>query len=440
MGSYAAVPSPTDSAPVLAPPAAPRRFHRGWRVVVALCLVVAPLTWGQIAVPVLLKQITADLGLSRESLAGAGALGGITMGLSFLLAGYLIDRFGPRWVYPAFGLLNLAGFLLVATAHHLWQLYLGFGVFGSMAFAVGVGPSVSIVSRWFHRRRAMALSIVLASPYLGFIAFPLITTALESSIGWRWTMACAAIVPMTTLLLATPLVQRSPRDAGMAPYGMDDQASSDAYLKQTRAEEQGGMTLGQAAKTLRFWVFVWIFISINFAMGIVMFHLFSYMTDKGISQTTAAAVISVFSVASIVSRLGSGLLVDRVGPARVLRLTPGLVACSMAALAFLTTAPGLFVFAIAYGAFVGANNISLPLVVRSTFGEASLGAIIGAVLSAGNLGGAVAVYLGGAIFEHTGSYVPAFYIAAGCAAAAMAGVLWLRLGDAERRGWKPATP
>ena len=432
------LPNDTATAPVL--PAARRHIHPAWRVVAALCLVVAPLTWGQIAMPVLLKQITADLGVSRESLAGAGAMGGITMGLSFLLAGYLIDRFGPRWVYPAFGLLNLAGFLLVATAHHLWQIYLGFGVFGSMAFAVGIGPAVSIVSRWFHTRRAIALSIVLASPYLGFIVFPLITTALEPAIGWRWTMACAAIVPMVTLMLATPMVHRSPRDAGMAPYGMDDQASSDAYLRRTRSEEQGSLTLGQATKTLRFWVFAWIFISINFAMGLVMFHLFSYMTDKGISEHTAAAVISASSVASLVSRLGSGVLVDRVGPARVLRITPGLVACSMAALAFLTTAPGLFLFAIAYGTFVGANNVSLPLVVRSTFGEASLGAIIGAVLSAGTLGGASGVYLGGAIFEHTGSYVAAFYIAAGSAAAAMVGVLWLRLDRAERRGWKPTTP
>ena len=432
--------SPTDTPPAPAPPAARRRIHPAWRVVVGLCLVVAPLTWGQIAMPVLLKQITADLGMSRESLAGAGALGSITMGLSFLLAGYLIDRFGTRWVYPAFGLLNLAGFLLVATAHHLWQIYLGFGVFGSMAFAVGVGPAVSIVSRWFHTRRAIGLSIVLASPYLGFIVFPLLTTALEPAIGWRWTMAGAAIVPMVVLMLVTPMVHRSPRDAGMAPYGMDDQASSDAYLKQTRREEQGGMTLGQAVKTFRFWVFVWIFISINFAMGLVMFHLFSYMTDKGIAERTAAAVISVFSVASIISRLSAGVLVDRVGPARVLRITPGLVAAAMAALAFLTTAPGLFAFAIAYGAFVGANNVSLPLVVRSTFGEASLGAIIGAVLSAGNLGGAAGVYLGGAIFDHYGSYVPAFYIAAGGAAAAMAGVLWLRLDAAERPGGKPSTP
>ena len=170
----------------------------------------------------------------------------------------------------------------------------------------------------------------------------------------------------------------------------------------------------------------YLFLSINIGWGLVMVHLVSYATDKGLSLLTAAGILSTVSVATIVGRLLTGAVADRVRPGQLLVLTPTAIGVSLISLGFVSGVAGFYVVAGFLGFFVGGHNVIGPFAVRIWFGEASLGAIMGALFLAGSFGGAMGGFLGGATFDWAGSYVPGFFIAAGIAFAASLAILKVR--------------
>jgi MFS family permease len=102
------------------------------------------------------------------------------------------------------------------------------------------------------------------------------------------------------------------------------------------------------------------------------------------------------------------------------------VGTSLVSLGFVSGVAGFYVFAAFLGFFVGGHNVVGPFTARIWFGEASLGAIMGALFLAGSIGGATGGFLGGATFDWAGSYVPGFFIAAGIAFAASLAILKVR--------------
>ncbi len=403
-------------------------MHPAWWTLLTMCVTLFALAAGQVAVPVLYKSIAEDNGWSRVSVAGAATVAGLCMGVGFMLAGLAIDRFGPRRVMPAFAILHLGGYLMVASSTQLWQLYLGMGVFASLGFSVGVAPMISITARWFERHRGLALGIIVSAAHVGFVVLSPTMSLLNSTIGWRWTMTFVAVFPFVVVLLAALVIRKSPADAGVEPYGARTPAMKAGAALQPRAEVRDeGIPLSQAMRRREMWVMAYLFLSINIGWGLVMLHLVSYATDKGLSLLTAAGVLSTVSVATIAGRLFTGVIADRVPPGQLLALTPSVIGAALISLAFISSVAGFYVFAAFLGFFIGGHNVVGPFTARLWFGEASLGAIMGALFLAGSFGGAIGGFLGGATFDWAGSYVPGFYAAAGLAFAASLAIMRARL-------------
>jgi MFS family permease len=404
-----------------------RGVHRAWWTLLVMCVMLFSLAAGQVAIPVLYKSIAADNGWSRVSVAGAASLAGITMGVGFVLAGMATDRFGPQRVIPVFAVLHLSGYLTIARSTELWHLYIGMGVLASLGFSVGVAPMIAISARWFEHHRGLALGIVVSAAHVGFVVLSPVTSLMNSSIGWRWTMVSVAIFPFVVMLLAALVLRRSPAEVGLSPFGAKPLEPEAGPTRWTPASLRGeGVPFTQAMRRRELWVMAYLFASINIGWGLVMLHLVSYATDKGLSLLTAAGALSTVSVATIAGRLLTGVLVDRIAPWKLLALTPAVVGTSLVSLGFVSGVAGFYVFAAFLGFFVGGHNVVGPFTARIWFGEASLGAIMGALFLAGSIGGATGGFLGGATFDWAGSYVPGFFIAAGIAFAASLAILKVR--------------
>src|SRR5262245_14136855 len=158
----------------------------GWWVVLAagigmLSAPMVPATFG-----VFLKPLSQEFGWSRTQISLAFSLATLVAAGTVPFIGRLVDQWGARRVImPAvtlFGLALLSLAFLSAQLWHLYAVYLALGVTGS---GKGPVPYTKVITRWFDRRRGLALGGSLAGISLGAVLMPPLAPALRNGVGWR---------------------------------------------------------------------------------------------------------------------------------------------------------------------------------------------------------------------------------------------------------------
>ena len=119
-------------------------------IVVAASFLIYMVMWGTYyTFGIFFKPFLVEFGWTRAMTSGAYSLSLILHGLLGIVAGKLTDRFGPRVVVTACGLLLGSGYLLMSQVSAIWQLYLFYGVIIGIGISGGFIPLVSTVARWF---------------------------------------------------------------------------------------------------------------------------------------------------------------------------------------------------------------------------------------------------------------------------------------------------
>ncbi|MDP6632598.1 MAG: MFS transporter, partial [Dehalococcoidales bacterium] len=217
------------------------------------------------------------------------------------------------------------------------------------------------------------------------------------------------VLGMIPLVINIPLAQflkRNPQQMGLKPYGEDAPAETDL----TTDSDTWGLTLTQAVKTWRFWVFASLQFAFGFSMQIVVVHIVPHATDIGIPAIIAATILSISAGGRIVGNLTTGFLADRIRARLVLSFCFIVSTLSLAWLLFVTDISGFFAFAILFGITSGGIIPLLTLVPAELFGLRNLGVFSGAFLLFGTSGGALGSPFAGYIFDVIGSYRVAFIV------------------------------
>ena len=147
------------------------------------------------------------------------------------------------------------------------------------------------------------------------------------------------------------------------------------------------------------------------AMSVPIVHLVSHVTDQGYTLDQGARVLSVLFLAAFVSRLAFGMLADRIGPVRTLLIGSVSMAAMLLAFAFTTSYTGLFIAALLFGLGFSGIMPCYPLLIRTLFPVSEAGGRIAAQYMFAAGGMALGGWIGGVIFDLTGSYSPAFLVA-----------------------------
>src|SRR5207244_5962888 len=292
------------------------------------------------------------------------------------LVGPLVDRHGPRLVM-ALGVLSLGGGAIVlAAAGSAWHIMLGYGVvmaFGSIALGDLSGDAT--VARWFVRRRGRALAVATMGLSSAGIVMPVPVALLIERFGWRAAWLVLGGVVLVLGLAATAVMRRRPEDYGLAPDG----ASATRADRSTTAAPVVEVSLGAraATRTPAFWLLV---LSTNLAgLGFfgVNLHLFSYITDRGMSAAVAATVVTYLYTLHTVAKPLWGLIAERV---HVRYCIAACYAGGALGVLFLL-GPGsmawLVAFATVYGLTRGAQSFVTSLACADYFGREAQGAIRG---------------------------------------------------------------
>jgi MFS family permease len=152
------------------------------------------------------------------------------------------------------------------------------------------------------------------------------------------------------------------------------------------------------------------------AMSIPLIHIYPLALEQGLLPTSAAAVLSVIMVTSIVGRVGIGRLADHIGGVRSLLLASALQTAMVFWFSQLSTLPWFFAVGILYGIGYGGVIPSYAIIVREMIPTHRVGVVMGMVFFFGNLGMALGGYLGGVIYDLSGGYTASY------ATGALAGV------------------
>ena len=199
------------------------RIFYGWLVTFGCAFVVFGVAGGQFSFGVFLKPMTEEFGWSRGTLSLAFGVTFMISGLLRPLAGYLADRYSPKWVALA-GVLIMGWMLvLIPAVNNLLQLYIIFA-FMSIGVTLGTGPILTkIVSQWFVVRRGLTLGIVSGAGSFGAMFLVPATSAVL--VVWSWQQAYLALglfLVAIILPIGILLIQNRPEDKGLRPYGAGD--------------------------------------------------------------------------------------------------------------------------------------------------------------------------------------------------------------------------
>jgi predicted MFS family arabinose efflux permease len=371
-------------------------WRTGWTVVLAAAFGYSTSTLHATSLGAMVKPLSTAFGWTR---------GEITAGMMFLplfgiftfpLIGRLADRIGSRKV----ALTGLCLFTCTLASigfigPSIWSWYAAWAVLAFLFCAISTNIWATPVVGRFERNRGVALGLMLCGSGIANTVIPPMVVAITQDFGWRgayWAMA--AIPLLLTLPLAIMFFKDVPRGG---PHG-----------PQTRAATETGMTLGEAARTLRFWK---ICVSLTLAGGIataLQVHLQPMMIDQGVSPLAAAAAMSVFGPSLLIGRFGVGLLLDRIPGTIVASVALAAPAVSM--LLMMTFDGALWRGMVAAG-FLGlcfGADVDLVAYLSSRyFGLKHFSAIHGALLAALTIGLGLAPGIVGYAYDNLGSYTPA---------------------------------
>ena len=384
-----------------------KNVHYGWIIVFAAASIMMVFAIQMYSRGIFLTSLTEWFNWSRGDVSGAYSISFIVSGLLALFSGRLTDRFGPRIVITFLGLLVGSGLILMSTVSSIVHVYLIWALIIGVGSSCSITPILSTLPKWFNKRRGLVIGITFAGFSVGGIIWPPVVERLVANIGWQSTYMVVGLIILVIITALAQLMRQSPQKMGLQPYGEKEQVESTPRMPDPAAM---GFTLTQALKTTPYWLIALFRFCSMFVFQLIAVHIFPHAVDIGLSEITAAIIISITSISSTISRLLASFVADRIGYRLTLFLSASVLALSLIVLVFSKELWHFYAFALLFGLAWGVSGVVQATLITEFFGPRSLGTIIGSLELLLTTGGAIGVFMAGIIFDATGSYTAPFII------------------------------
>ena len=359
----------------------------------------------------LLPEVTEDLGWTRAEFAAARWFYFGVLGSGLTVVGHLTARVGERLVLVVATVLIAVSFLLLARISELWQLYAANALFGVAMVGLSDVVIAGVVTQWLRRKRGLGLGIAFAASNVAGLVIPRTFASLADAGDWRTALGTLAVIgPACILPFAWLAGSRAP-DAGPSA---------------SQAPEAHALDLVEAFRTRSFWLMLFS-LSLYFFFFVGMNDAFvASFLDAGMSRTDATDLYVAAVGAGGISKIGVGLVADRIAPQRGLVIDFALLTVSSVLLFFLPAQPFLALFLVSYGLGVAARDVVFPLAVGDVFGERTVPQIYGAMSIALMVAGPFGSQLTQTIHDRTGSYDDAYTLYAVATFLMLGSLAWVR--------------
>jgi len=347
--------------------------------------------------PLYYDFMVREFGWSRTQVTSGNALSKLIIGPLFgFLAGWIIDRFGPRRIMLA-GILMAGGALIgLGGMSALWMFY-AFYLLNAIGYVCGGPlPNQVLLSQWFKEGRGKAMGFAYLGIGVGGALVPWLSYWMVQWWGWRGALRGLGVL---IIVLAWP----------MAWFAKEARVEGAAAGGGGRAGSAGVAPLRAVFRRPAFYLLAFGSMCSIAAVGGANQHLKLFMSlDAGYSQGDAARIISLVLGFSIAGRLLMGWLADRIPKKHVMLIVYLLVAAAIPLLFFASSGAAMSLFAAIFGIGLGGEYLIIPLMAAELFGVGVLGRVMGIIVTADGVAEAVSPMLVGYLRDVTGSYRAGF--------------------------------
>ncbi len=378
-----------------------------------------------------LAPMSTDLGVGREAFAFAMALQNLLWGVLQPLTGMIADRFGAVPVLLAGTAAYALGLTVMSGASSPWDLYAGGGVLVGMAmsatsFSVVLGVVGRVVA---PERRSMALGVVSAGGSFGQFIMAPIGQQLIAAQGTTGALLTLALLSLLMAPLAIGMARRRQgSELAFAAKAPGERRSGAAGAK----SQSLGEALGEARRHPGFWYLTTGFFVCGFQVVFIAVHLPAYLNDLGLDPGLGATALALIGFFNIIGTWSCGALGGRYSKKYLLSslyITRALLIAVF--LMVPKTEAVVMVFAAAMGLlWLGTVPLTSGLVAQ-IFGVQYLSTLFGIVFLSHQLGSFLGVWMGGIVYDSTGSY-DAIWIAS-ILLGVLAALLHLPIGERPLR-------
>ncbi len=380
----------------------------GWVVIMSFLFIGTVIYGLSQSFGVFFKAMGSEYGLTRAETSMIISIQNILGCMLSFVAGWTLDRLGPKLIIFLVGLLSGLSMLLTSQTNAGWQLFVTYSLFFSVLGAVYT-TIIGTVSRWFNAKRGIAMGIAGAGVGLGGATLAPLSTFLISSFNWRMADIVLGFITLIVVIPLSFLLKKSPREIGAEPDGAKPSLDRTVLpIMKDNSVQSSEFSLREASRTRSFWLFTLVSLLNAFCYSMMFIHIVPHITDIGIPGMQAASIISAIGVSMIIGRLLLGKISDTIGRRKIAISCALIAAAAMITLIWSKELTMFYVCGAAFGFSMGGLDTSMAALIGDTFGMHNIGTISGATQVSWGIGMIVGPVTGGLVFDLSSDYILAF--------------------------------
>ena len=411
-------------------------WYYGWNVI-GLSMIFQAISFGAVfysfAVMAIPLTTAFDLSLSQVMLATVFLQVGL--GLLSPLLGRALDLFRLRNLVVLGALALSLGFFILAHTHSVWVMML---VYGSLLptglILAGTVAAQTAATRWFVRKRGLALGVSAVGTSIGAFLFPPLVEHLISRFGLSVTFQVVAAVSALVIIPLAWIVLR--RDPDAADIEAESQAQGAAPAAATNDHD---WTTPEVLRQLPFWIIIAGFAPVCASFTAIQFNLGAYARDIGLASAQAAYLLSITAVAMVAGKFFFASLADRLDYRLLYWILAAGQGIVLVGLQFSPGYPGLVALILVFGFSMGGALPMLAAIIAHQFGVKAFGRLIGICTLFVTASSAAGPYFTALIYDATGSFGTAFTLILGLLLTGAVVMAFLKPEPAQAR-LAPAQP
>ncbi len=354
-----------------------RPFYGWWIVVAAMMVTFAAGPGQSFMFTVFIDPIIEDTGYSRTALSSIYAAGTIISALAVMIVSRMSDRRGPRAMLMVIGAIFGLACIALSLATGMVVMAIALALLRGLGQgAMPVNGSL-LVSQWFIHRRGRAMAIMGLGGALTIAVMPNLGQFLIGLLDWRGAYFTLGLMVWAIVLpLGIFVIRNRPEDMGLFPDGARD-LPEDEVRRIRRAQSS---PRPEVLKTFDFW-------ALAFPMAIpalvdtaLIFHQVALFSRQGLSPEVAARVFVPFAVASALTGLLAGFVVERTGPTPLFVINMGIFIAAILMLQVISTPFLASVYAVILGCAMGMQQIGARYTWPYYYGRQGLGQVQGSAM------------------------------------------------------------
>jgi len=381
-------------------------IYWGWFVVAGAFLILAINYGTRYGFGIFVKPMAVDYQWSRSVISLGASLNMMVYSICSMYIGRMLDKMAPRWIITSGALLAAIGLILTSLIKTPLQFYLVYGlIFGAGSACMSVVVCNTTISRWFIRKRGLAIGIATMGISFGTILLSPAAGLLVKYYGWKSGFLLMGLLSFVIGISISQWLLRKtrPEAYGMLPDG--EQEAEQVIKMQPDSSPSIKLPLSAILTDPRFRILgVCFFLAVTANMSVFV-HQVPFALDNHIEKVVAASSLGAIGLAAFCGQFFFGWLSDRLRDVKyAAAIGLSFMAVGMILLLGATTVQRLYVFAIVFGFGYGSLAPMIPVLVVDRFGREAMGSVYGLLTFCIGIGGAVGPILGGIIFDALGSY------------------------------------